>query len=79
MSVELTMLYEAAGIRFRQVAHIEDVSVVLTPEGYRLQCPPPYLKYSRPFPSVSIALFEAERFCAMRRRLYLKTSRRPRR
>lgn len=66
--MDLTTLYEYAGIEFREVARYQDVRVVITPEGYRFECPPPYVKYSRAFRTLEEALFSAERFCAERRR-----------
>ncbi len=68
MSLDLTTLYEYAGITFREIASYQDLRIVVTPEGFRFECPPPYVKYSRAFHTKTEALFHAERFCAMRRR-----------
>ena len=68
MSNMMHVVYEVCAINFRAVERHEDVSIVLTPEGFRLQYPPPYTRYSPPFESKRAAVWAAERFCAMRRR-----------
>jgi len=63
----MNTLYEAQEVEFRAVARHEDVDVVITPEGYRLRCPPPFPRYTKPYPTERAALRAAMRFCEMRR------------
>ena len=62
-------IYEHFDVKFRIIATYEDVQIVQTPEGYRLQCPPPFVRFSRAYRTIQEAIYHAERFCAVRHRM----------
>ncbi|MEM1347831.1 MAG: hypothetical protein AAGI01_04685 [Myxococcota bacterium] len=64
----MNTLYETQDVEFRAVARHEDVDIVITPEGYRLRCPPPFPRYTKAYQTPREALQAAQRFCEMRRR-----------
>lgn len=67
-SLMMHLVYEMCDVKFRTVDAYEDIRVVRTPEGFRLEYPPPYNRYSDVFATRAEALWVAERFCAVRLR-----------
>jgi len=63
---EMHLFYEICDVTFEPVDFVEDIKIIRTPEGWRFECPRPYMRYSVAFATVDAAIAGAQRFCAMR-------------